>query len=86
MGGVGCATASIPVHPVQISRGFVIALICASYVAVGTYFIAPDRVLSPWRVQYSGVMAVVVMNLWINSTGSETFISRVSAGITNWQR
>ena len=77
MGGVGCAMASIPDHPGQISRSFVIALICASYVAVGTSFIAPDCVLIPWSIQSSRVMVGLVMNLLINSTVSETFISRV---------
>ena len=83
MGGVGFARASILAHPVQISRSFVIALICASYVELGTSFIAPDSVLIPWRMQYYGVMMGVVMNLWRNSAVSETLISRVSAGITN---
>ena len=86
MGGVGCARASIPAHPVQISRSFLIALNCALYVSVGISFIAPDIVLSPWRIRYSGVMVGVVMNLWRNSIVSEKFISRVSAVITNWQR
>ena len=85
MGGVRCARASLPARPVQISCSFVIALICASYVAVGTSFIAPDSVLSPWRIKYAGLMMGVVMNLWSNCTVSETLISRVSAGITNWK-
>ena len=86
MGGVRCARASLPARPVQISCSFVIALICASYVAVGTSFIAPESVLIPWRIRSSGVMVGVVINLWRNSTVLETFISRVSAGIANWQR
>ena len=86
MGGVGCDRASITAHPVHISRSLLIALICASYVAEGTYFIAPDRVLSPWRTQSSGEMVGVVMNLWRNSTVLKTLISRVSTRITNWQR
>ena len=86
MSVVELARALIPAHPVQISRSFVIAFICASNVAVGTSFIVPDSVLSPWRMQYSGVLVGVVMNLWRISTVSETLISCVSAGITNWQR
>ena len=47
---------------------------------------APEIVLSLWRILSSGVMVGDVMNLSINSTVSNTLISLVSAGITDWQR
>ena len=43
MSVVGLARALIPAHPAHISCSFVIALICASYVEVGTSFIVPEN-------------------------------------------
>ena len=52
---------SIPDHPVQMSRSFAIAWICASYVAVGLSCIELDSVLIPWRIRSYGVMVGVVI-------------------------
>ena len=86
MGGAGFARVSFHAQPVQISHSVVIVLICAFYVSVGASLMAPESVLSPWRIQSSGVMVGYVMNLCRNSTVSETIISLVFAGITTCQR